>query len=234
MSDQDLREAERRFHDTGRPEDEAALILARRRSGIVANDVIESVVGLHYPSALLAVGAPIPAARLPKDDFLDRLRDALRRLTKAEVVGLICDCVEPTLSAWSVVMERDDRLKTALELARAWGRGQAAVSAVIGAGEAVSRGAEELRGSWEVPAERLRAASAADAVSHAVLIVDAGNWPRVSDDDDPVTAVSEYAADALDFASEVIGESVFDVARDAVCQRLLRTVRGQPGEESSA
>lgn len=88
MSDQALRDLDRRRRETGSPDDDARWLLARVRAGGLARDRLELAAELGHPGALLALGR---AAGPPVGPLGPWVAALARRDVRAAVrVGLAC------------------------------------------------------------------------------------------------------------------------------------------------
>ncbi len=76
MSDAKLRELERAWQATGRPQDEAAYLVESIRVGRLTQDELELAAWAHHPAALHALGGPLPG---PSPDELSRWVAGLAR-----------------------------------------------------------------------------------------------------------------------------------------------------------
>lgn len=120
MSDQRLRELERRWRDTGTAEDEAAYLLERMRTGRLDVRRVGAAAALGHVGAALT---GVDKSQVSSGEWYDLLSLCVDQLDAREQVRLICDCVEHTLHRWEELAPDDSRPREALRLAREWADG---------------------------------------------------------------------------------------------------------------
>lgn len=149
MSDQALRELERRWRETGAGSDEAALVLARVRTGGTTVPRVQLAAGLGHPAARLAVSALHAPDDAPGElglegrAALERLRERMAaeayfpgvpdaldhetraRLALAVLAPFFAECLEQVAggrATWGRPSELDleQTFRTALETSRAF------------------------------------------------------------------------------------------------------------------
>ncbi len=101
MSDERLREFERRWKETGSVEDEAAYLLERVRAGELTQERLEMAAYCGHEAARFASGTTEPP--IPKDDGLDRTSRWESLLTAGGCAVIVRACV----SAGQVLAESE-------------------------------------------------------------------------------------------------------------------------------
>jgi hypothetical protein len=176
VSDDGLRELERRFRATGEPADEARWLAESLRAGRLARERLELAAFLGHPAAALALGTAAVADQGAVQRWLAAFDDAARvAVVRAAVAGLRASFAD-------VPSPRAD-LAQALVLLEAWclsGSAQGAAT-IVGYEPQVARRRELLETSGQLDAAAF--ARRAQDASRAV-----GTLTGLSFGDDPLEA----------------------------------------------
>lgn len=116
MTDDRLRELERRWKETGSVEDEAAWLSERVRAGYVTHDQVLVAAYLGLPPARLALGADAPTIPSANRDWVSGLRHFAKIVS---VVGAVT-VARNQLHIWTEWAPGDGRPGLAIEAASAW------------------------------------------------------------------------------------------------------------------
>jgi hypothetical protein len=114
MSDQKLRDLERRWRETGTVEDEAAYLLERMRVGELSSEKLELAAFCAHEGARRALGSDAPALPTEVEAWLIGLRD--RSHHAALRAGLALAAL--ALPEWEALHPSDSRPRMALDTVR--------------------------------------------------------------------------------------------------------------------
>ena len=180
MSDERLRELERRWKETGAVEDEAAFLLERVRAGDLTREKLETAA--HYcehEAACLALGLPMPQHNVEVDAWLVALRDRQEGLALRAGIAL----ARLVLPIWEEPYPDDPRPRLALQASEA-------VLAGSGRGELAGRAADHANDAAVETERRAGGASSAAACLSALADYASGAYGEL-------LTVPECAREAL-------------------------------------
>lgn len=161
MSDERLRELERRWKETGSTEDEAAYLRERLRVGDLPLDRVELAAEAAYPAALLVVGRPAESQLAPEQ--VTQLLERVVEQTSDECLLRLwaADCAERWLTHFEARHPDDDAAREAIRRARDFAQGRLSAGAMREAGLRVFAVAQRDAREMATDDAAARAASAA-------------------------------------------------------------------------
>lgn len=122
MSDERLRELERRWKETGSVEDEAAYLVERVRVGNLEREMLELAALCNHPAATEICGTTVIDTSNPT--WLGEAVAKIVNFGETAVIRAIIAAIQPTLVVWDEVLERTTiRSRSpyrALELIESW------------------------------------------------------------------------------------------------------------------
>jgi hypothetical protein len=155
VSDQRLRELERRWTETGAVTDEAAYLRERVRVGDLTPERLELAARCGHAGAQAAVDGDAG----PPGDARDAFVVAVDALSEGPRRRFACDCAERVLPRWSMLFPQDARPQEAIAVARRYAAGLATDAALEEARSAAERA------SWCTALDAAEAAEAAHAAA---------------------------------------------------------------------
>lgn len=200
MSDERLRELERRWRETRAADDEAAYLAERVRVGDLTSERLSLAAYVGHPAAAKAIGDG------PSDTLLDpiELVEGLERWGRAVTVRACVAAATSILRWWERDHPTDGSVARTLEAVRAWTDCPCSSHADAARGEAgeIPTYAENA-GRWSE-----RAAEAAWGAVRAIA------WEPPPQEIDQAPGL----ADAVVFAQEVVGDD------EALRQHIMRAI----------
>jgi hypothetical protein len=119
MSDESLRELERRWKETRSVQDEARFLAERVRSGDLGAGRIRAAAYAGHAAARIALGDQAPGLLGDVRDFVSGLQEYPKEASVAALLALGC----LRLSAWRALRPDDGRPQNALDAVAAWLQG---------------------------------------------------------------------------------------------------------------
>jgi hypothetical protein len=215
-----IRALEERWRATGLVEDEAALVQAKFRAGVIAPEAIEAAALLGSAAARSCLSTQPAGAG---DDEESPERHALLLLGKKVAVRFVCDAIVRAAPPWETLFPEDNRPLQGLKTVQSWLEDRASEDEVRAASNAASDAGGEIRrrrfaqqhpGRGVVAPAPDRAQSSggeimamdvADAAGHAGLMVFA---EELADDPEEGEREIAYCGDAaLGFLWNSFGEA---------------------------